>query len=421
MLTDVSNVPMPASQTPVTASPTDASVNASGPITGNPASRAADDLASGETGVQEVCDVFTQSPTSISPVSAAQTELSGSATADDVSAASGPVTAAPTVAVVANSNAADAADLTLEHSQVTVEHRDTTGHDDAHTESDASVDTGSEGSGSNAASLSVSQPAAHAKATRLNPTAPSFAFNEPATTMALKLGKSLPMPIPDIPPMPEGDVFNQSILTSIPEDKWRQITPQMRMAIRQIRRQINKSDAVASQSYRLQQVLGTTPPAHNGALDNATVTSAGSYDSSSPPVASGFSPQQHRGWTIGASGGHRFKWQGGNGREIRFMGYGPDAERDPSTPVNYQNLDSGARMDFNFMPDHLPAQYGSSPDFYVVDDQQALPSEVSAEKMRWADQESFPQAPFGRCGVEQSYPTLVPFTCHACREPDMWA
>lgn len=42
-------------------------------------------------------------------------------------------------------------------------------------------------------------------------------------------------------------------------------------------------------------------------------------------------------WTIGADANNRktFGWTGGAGREIKFVGYGPDAERDPYTPVSF--------------------------------------------------------------------------------------
>ncbi|KAM3425786.1 hypothetical protein BST61_g7714 [Cercospora zeina] len=49
--------------------------------------------------------------------------------------------------------------------------------------------------------------------------------------------------------------------------------------------------------------------------------------------------QQPRSWTIGSDQLRRvYGWKGGDGREIKFVGHGPDAERDPNSGVrfNYQ-------------------------------------------------------------------------------------
>lgn len=43
------------------------------------------------------------------------------------------------------------------------------------------------------------------------------------------------------------------------------------------------------------------------------------------------------GWTIGsAQPGWWYGWRGGDGREIAFTGNGPDAEKDPNSPVNFR-------------------------------------------------------------------------------------
>lgn len=46
---------------------------------------------------------------------------------------------------------------------------------------------------------------------------------------------------------------------------------------------------------------------------------------------------QPNSWSIGADASNQniFGWTGGAGREIKFVGYGPDAERDPNTPVSF--------------------------------------------------------------------------------------
>ncbi|PNS13919.1 hypothetical protein CAC42_1410 [Sphaceloma murrayae] len=44
-----------------------------------------------------------------------------------------------------------------------------------------------------------------------------------------------------------------------------------------------------------------------------------------------------KGWTIGsAQPGWWYGWRGGDGKEIAFTGYGPDAEKDPNSPVNFR-------------------------------------------------------------------------------------
>ena len=57
------------------------------------------------------------------------------------------------------------------------------------------------------------------------------------------------------------------------------------------------------------------------------------------------SPGQHHAWTIGAGGYHArpYGWKGGDGHEISFSGYGPQAEMNPHIPVNML-----------FFPNHRP-------------------------------------------------------------------
>ncbi|KAF2207235.1 hypothetical protein CERZMDRAFT_102520 [Cercospora zeae-maydis SCOH1-5] len=52
-----------------------------------------------------------------------------------------------------------------------------------------------------------------------------------------------------------------------------------------------------------------------------------------PPRTPG---QQPRSWTIGSDQLRRvYGWKGGDGREIKFIGHGPDAERDPNSGVRF--------------------------------------------------------------------------------------
>ena len=63
-----------------------------------------------------------------------------------------------------------------------------------------------------------------------------------------------------------------------------------------------------------------------------TVAISPTTDDSSP-VTPGSSTQ----FSIKSTGRRNYGWVGGDGKEIRFYGYGPDAERDPQTPVDYRN------------------------------------------------------------------------------------
>ncbi|KAF4556040.1 Hypothetical protein D9617_2g060070 [Elsinoe fawcettii] len=47
------------------------------------------------------------------------------------------------------------------------------------------------------------------------------------------------------------------------------------------------------------------------------------------------------GWTIGsAQPGWWYGWRGGDGKEIAFTGSGPDAEKDPNSPINFRSSES---------------------------------------------------------------------------------
>ena len=54
--------------------------------------------------------------------------------------------------------------------------------------------------------------------------------------------------------------------------------------------------------------------------------------------STGSSPQ--KGWTVGsAEPGWKYGWRGGDGKEISFSGYGPDAERNPYSPFNFRSYE----------------------------------------------------------------------------------
>ncbi len=51
------------------------------------------------------------------------------------------------------------------------------------------------------------------------------------------------------------------------------------------------------------------------------------------------------GWQIGSKSTHQsYAWKGGDGKEIRFSGYGPYAERDPNHAVNFNFHGTSSNM-----------------------------------------------------------------------------
>lgn len=74
----------------------------------------------------------------------------------------------------------------------------------------------------------------------------------------------------------------------------------------------------------------------------------GSVLSTSSPNPNVVLPQRtpgsaSRGWTVGSTPQARelYGWTGGDGREIKFVRYGPHAERDPNTPINFRMSGAG--------------------------------------------------------------------------------
>lgn len=120
-------------------------------------------------------------------------------------------------------------------------------------------------------------------------------------------------------------------------------------------------------------------------------------------------PSPPRGWSIAsaASTRSRYGWAGGDGREIKFRGYGPDAERDPYNPVNFslQNRSEG---------------YGCGPRMIGADagDENAAAPLAPRSRRQWAEMLGHLKIPCGSMTLEESCEILphagVGAYCHTC-------
>ncbi|KAK5165860.1 uncharacterized protein LTR77_008783 [Saxophila tyrrhenica] len=79
--------------------------------------------------------------------------------------------------------------------------------------------------------------------------------------------------------------------------------------------------------------FGRAPPPSSGRLFTPTTPAAATLSDDTTPIKTPFSPN---GWRIGSAFSKSpYGWKGGDGKEIRFVGYGPHAERDPNTVVDF--------------------------------------------------------------------------------------
>jgi hypothetical protein len=93
--------------------------------------------------------------------------------------------------------------------------------------------------------------------------------------------------------------------------------------------------------WMLQDIDGTETPAKFGrapapsampVFSPSTATISSRSEDTSPPKT----PNSVRGWQIGSTLSHiPYGWTGGDGKEIKFVGYGPHAERDPNSVINF--------------------------------------------------------------------------------------
>lgn len=114
-------------------------------------------------------------------------------------------------------------------------------------------------------------------------------------------------------------------------------------------------------------------------------------------------------WTIGSDGyttrSGPYGWKGGDGKEIRFQGYGPHAKRDPNTPVNMQYLggDGRASDSIGASPSSTCSRLRSSVD-------KSSPSQRVWPRSRkqWAEFVGLSQKPCGNVEVLEAVES-VPF------------
>ncbi|EMC99517.1 hypothetical protein BAUCODRAFT_339517 [Baudoinia panamericana UAMH 10762] len=127
-----------------------------------------------------------------------------------------------------------------------------------------------------------------------------------------------------------------------------------------------------------------SPALTNLFTEPSPIISPASNDTS-PPVT----PQDHLAWTIGPGyAGHRraYGWQGGDGKEISFSGYGPQAEANPYSPVNMLYYPCGAV--------HRSTQQGR----YKAD--ASLPAKVWPRSMKqWAEYAQLTKVPCSQVNV----------------------
>lgn len=120
-------------------------------------------------------------------------------------------------------------------------------------------------------------------------------------------------------------------------------------------------------------------------------------------------PSPPRGWSIAsaASTRSRYGWAGGDGREIKFRGYGPDAERDPYNPVN-------------FSLQNRSEAYVGGPRMIGADagDENAAAPLAPRSRRQWAEMLGHLKIPCGSMTMEESCEILphagVGAYCHTC-------
>ena len=138
-----------------------------------------------------------------------------------------------------------------------------------------------------------------------------------------------------------------------------------------------------------------------------TPTISSASDNTSPLKT----PHSLRGWHIGSAYSRNpYGWAGGDGKEIRFVGYGPYAERDPNSTVN-----------FNFQG--RTSSFGASvPNGFNEDKENFESTEYVAPRSRrqWAEKLGYHKVPCGNVEITHSVEQM-PFGssqlaayCHDC-------
>jgi len=124
-----------------------------------------------------------------------------------------------------------------------------------------------------------------------------------------------------------------------------------------------------------------------------------------------------RGWHIGSASPHAvYGWRGGDGKEIKFVGYGPHAERDPNSVVNFDfrgNVEtcaaSGLMNGFSTEDEKenfdLGGQHENGRQFW------------DRKQRNWAARQGYPRVPCGNVKIDRAaevYGGGIAGFCHGC-------
>ncbi len=104
-------------------------------------------------------------------------------------------------------------------------------------------------------------------------------------------------------------------------------------------------------------------------------------------------PFSARGWRIGSAHARSpYGWKGGDGKEIRFVGYGPHAERDPNTPVS-----------FDYNRSTISLATASSNRWTSDGETWSQTNGVAPKSQRqWAEKLGYPKVPCGSVEITQA-------------------
>ncbi|GAB7363197.1 hypothetical protein MBLNU230_g3479t1 [Neophaeotheca triangularis] len=107
------------------------------------------------------------------------------------------------------------------------------------------------------------------------------------------------------------------------------------------------------------------PEDNSSGSDSASTTPTNSVN---PAVSRESSP--NKGWTVDSAHPTRqYGWSGGDGREISFSGYGPLAESNPNSPVNFSTAEGTKVFPTNHLTPKAPATAPTAPKKMVMSEE----------------------------------------------------
>lgn len=120
--------------------------------------------------------------------------------------------------------------------------------------------------------------------------------------------------------------------------------------------------------------------------------------------------RKSKGWGIGsAAPGWWYGWRGGDGREISFVGHGPDAEKNSYAPVNFHNYDQEAGSQGSL----LSVQTRRAPDSEDSDAYSGTPT--APKRMReWAARMGYPRVPCGNFEITHTIEHVANYGTRDC-------